>query len=440
MMKYSKIYLAIVFVVFAAFVLVLNFFPRPRVSELEKRELATFPAFSWNALASGAFTDSVSKWYSDSEPFRDVFMSSSMNIKHLLALNVGAEEEEQITFHASENTRPTQEDHEGVENRNIGEYKNKVTADENAKIAHAGILILGKEPTARALMAYGGGPEGGVAYANAANKYKSVFGAGVNVYCMVIPTAIEFYCPESAKSSTKSQRATINNIFAHLSDSVKAVDIYTTLGEHAAEDIYLRTDHHWAPLGAYYAARKFAAIAGVPFRDLKAYERKVVHDYVGTMYGYSKDISIKNSPEDFVYYVPTHVEYTTTYTNYSIDKSYHVTGEGKPFQGQFFATFKDGSGGAYSTFMGGDAKITRVQTGTHNGRRVMVMKDSFGNAIPGYLFYSFEEVHVIDFRYFTRNMKNYVRDNKITDILMANNTFMAYNPTTAQSYIRFLDQ
>ena len=37
-------------------------------------------------------------------------------------------------------------------------------------------------------------------------------------------------------------------------------------------------------------------------------------------------------------------------------------------------------------------------------------------------------------------MKNYVRDNKITDILMANNTFMAYNPTTAQSYIRFLDQ
>ncbi len=438
LMKYSKIYLCLVVAVFAAFVLVFNFFERPRISELEKRELATFPRFSWDLLASGEFTDSVSKWYSDSEPYRDRFMSMSMNIKDYLALKVTQDEEEQITFHASAD-EPKQND-EGVENRNIGEYKNTVTADENAKIAHAGILILGKEPTARALMAYGGGPEGGVAYANAANKYKEVFGRGVNVYCMVIPTAIEFYCPESAKSSTKSQRATINNIFAHLSDSVRAVDIYTTLGEHAAEDIYLRTDHHWAPLGAYYAARKFAAIAGVPFRDLQAYERKVIHDYVGTMYGYSKDISIKNSPEDFVYYVPKEVEYTTTYTNYSIDKSYKVTGEGKPFQGQFFATFKDGSGGAYSTFMGGDAKITRVQTGTHNGRRVLVMKDSFGNAIPGYLFYSFEEVHVIDFRYFTRNMKNYVRENKITDILMANNTFMAYNPTTANSYIRFLDQ
>ena len=178
----------------------------------------------------------------------------------------------------------------------------------------------------------------------------------------------------------------------------------------------------------------------MPFRDLTAYDRKVVHDYVGTMYGYSRDIAVKNSPEDFVYYVPNQVDYTTTYTNYSINKEFKVTGEGKPFQGQYFMTYKDGSGAAYSTFMGGDAKITRVQTGTANHRRVLVMKDSFGNPIPGYLFYSFEEVHVIDFRYFTRNMKAYVRDNHITDILMANNTFMAYNPSTAAAYVRFLTQ
>ena len=37
-------------------------------------------------------------------------------------------------------------------------------------------------------------------------------------------------------------------MYAHLSDSVKAVDIYTALGKHAKEDIFLRTDHHWAPL------------------------------------------------------------------------------------------------------------------------------------------------------------------------------------------------
>lgn len=257
---------------------------------------------------------------------------------------------------------------------------------------------------------------------------------------MVIPTAIEYYCPEKMKKASKPQSLTINNVMKHLAPGVKAVNIHQILGEHASEDIYLRTDHHWSPLGAYYAAKKFAEVAGVPFRDLSSYKREVVHGYVGTMYGYSKDIAVKQSPEDFVYYVPQGVEYTTTYTNYTINKNYQVTGMGKPYQGQFFVKFKDGSGGAYCTFMGGDSKITQVRTSTKNGRRVIILKDSFGNAIPGYLFFSFEEIHVIDNRYFTKNMVEYVRENKITDILFANNIFSAYSPKICNKYSAFLTQ
>ena len=55
----------------------------------------------------------------------------------------------------------------------------------------------------------------------------------------------------------------------------------------------------------------------------------MTHGYVGSMYGYSKDISIKNAPEDFVYYVPKGVEYTTTYTNYNINKNYHGVAQSK---------------------------------------------------------------------------------------------------------------
>ena len=134
----------------------------------------------------------------------------------------------------------------------------------------------------------------------------------------------------------------------------------------------------------------------MPFRDLSSYDRKVVHGYVGSMYGYSQDIAVKNAPEDFVYYVPRDVTYTTTYINYTIDDEYRVIGMGKPYKSVFFYRYKDGSGGAYCTFMGSDTKITCVRTSTKNGRRLMILKDSFGNAIPGYLFYSFEEIHVID--------------------------------------------
>ena len=445
-MRFSKTYLIIFGLLFAAFVVVFNTFPRSTFSELEKRELAKFPELTTEKLINGSFTSEVSSWFSDSEPFRDRFMWLSMQVKDHIRLNTG---EENVTFHAAEaspESTETMPDPEFVEETIAPEapaqpynYENHVTADENAKIANAGIIIVGSDDKVRALMAYGGSAKGGTGYARAANLYKDTF-PSVNVYCMVIPTAVEFYCPEKVKSRTRPQRPTIENVFRHLSPDVKPVDIYETLGEHADEDIFLRTDHHWAPLGAFYAAQKFAEVAGVPFHPLSDYDHKVVHRFVGNMYGYSQDIAVKNAPEDFVYYVPRDVTYSTTYIDYTIDENYRVIGMGRPHKGIFFHHFKDGSGAAYCTFMGSDTRITRVKTSTHNGRRVLILKDSFGNALPGYLFYSFEEVHVIDSRYFTKNMVEYVKENQITDILFANNIFKAYSSGTYAKYIRYLKQ
>lgn len=442
-MTQNKLYLAIITIVFVGFVVVFTTFPRPTISEIEKRELAHFPHFTFDKLWSGTFTDSISAWFSDTEPFREDFIALSMMEKNWMTMKVGGDEA--VTFHASTDVVDPEDafDHE-VEDEaelmpeDIAEYDNQLTADDKAKVSNAGIIIVGTGDNVRALMAYGGGPNGGVGYAGAANKYKQTFGDGVNVYCMVIPSAAAFYTPDKAKKMTHEQLPTIKNIFAHLDANVKPVDVYTPLGQHAAEDIYLRTDHHWSPLGAFYAAQKFAEVAGVPFKDLDSYERKVVHGFVGSMYGYSKDISVKNAPEDFVYYVPKGVEYNTTYTVYTINENYQVTGEGKPHQGAYFCRFKDGSGSAYCTFMGGDTKLTVVRTSTKNHRRLIILKDSYGNALPGYLFYSFEEIHVIDARYFTKNMKRYVQENGITDILFANNIFKAYG-STYKSYLRFLD-
>lgn len=439
MKKIHIIFTIVVVMLFAGFALVFDTFPRSTFSELEKRDLASFPAFSWDAFWNGSYTKEIATWFSDSEPYRDSFMALSMQVDDAMRLVTG---EDNVTFHAAapaENTS-SQEIFPEDFNGDVGEYENNLTANENAKIANAGIIIVGTGENVRALMAYGGGAEGGVAYAEVANKYKEAFGDKVNVYSMTIPTSTEFYCPEKVRSRVKPQRPTINNIHSHLSANVKAVDVYTPLSRHAEEEIYLRTDHHWAPLGAYYAAEAFAKVAKVPFKNLTHYDRHVVRNFVGSMYGYSKDISVKNAPEDFVYYTPKGVTYTTTYTNYKVNKNYQVTGVGKPFTGPYFYKYKDGSGGAYSTFMGGDMKITQVKTSTKNGRRVMIIKDSFGNAIPGYLFFSFEEVHVVDARYFTKNMKTYVRDCGITDILFAFNIFNAYSSNFPKKALRYLTQ
>lgn len=456
-MKYAKPFLFVVLSVFLALTILFNFFPRSRFSELEKRELATFPIFDFDKLRTGQYTKEVSTWFSDSEPYRDRFMTLSLLFKDKLGL---PKSETGVKLHGV-TVRPMEdlaevhpEQETAVEDvapktdpslpeppKDVPQETSEDTNVEDiAKLSNNGVIVFGKGENVRAIMAFGGGRNVGSTYAKVANTYQSTFGDGVRVYCMVIPTAAAFYCPDRAKKYTAPQRPVIDYIHSKLSPEVTVVDVYASLLVHTEEDIYLRTDHHWAPLGAYYAARQLAEVAGVPLPVLETFERKVVKGFVGTMYAFSQDISVKKAPEDFVYHVPLGIAYETTYVQYLLDENFKVIGEEAPRKGKFFHHYKDGSSGAYSTFMGGDSKITKVKTSTDNARRLMILKDSFGNALPGYLFGSFEEVHVIDVRYFTRNMIKYVEENAITDILFANNIFNCVNSRLCNRYLTFLKQ
>ena len=235
----NKIYIILIAAAFLAIAVVFNTFPRSKYSVLEKRDLKTFPSFTKDKLANGSFTKEISEWFSDSEPYRDLLMSFSMSIKDYERMVL---DDDNITFHAAEEPTPEEleaqrkaeeEARERTPNRTAKEYENKLTANENAKIAHAGIIVVGSGEKVRAMMAYGGEPGGGLQYAKIANLYKQTF-PEVNVYCMVVPIAIDFYCPDKVKQRTKSQLPTINNIYANLDEDVKAIDVYTTLGEHAS--------------------------------------------------------------------------------------------------------------------------------------------------------------------------------------------------------------
>lgn len=452
---HHKLFIFFTLLIFTCLAITFTLLPRSTFSELERRELAVFPDFSLDSLLKGSWTRDVAAWFSDTEPYRDEFMTLNMAITDRMSLDVPfGDDDDKIAFHSTETggdpgAEAVPEDPFPLEMPVVSEAEgtdteqptDTVTSGEEveAKLASSGILVVGKAPNARALMVYSAPATAGKAYADAVNEYKRTFGGKVRVYCMPIPTSMEFYCPEKAKKMTRPQKATIDGIFSRLS-GVTGVDCHTSIGKHAGEDVYLRTDHHWAPLGAYYAAKAFAEAANVPFGELSKYDTHTIHRFVGTMYGYSKDISVKQSPEDFVYYTPTGVDYTTTYTNFNVDKSFHVTGQGKPYKGKFFQHYNDGNGAAYSTFMGGDTKLTQVKTSTNNGRKLLILKDSFGNAVPGYLFYSFEEIHVVDFRYFTSNMVDYVNNHGITDILFANGIFNSCGTKMANNYKRFLTQ
>lgn len=416
----------------------------------------------------------VSSWFSDSEPFRDRLMTASMELRHLMAWHPGADEET-VTFHAKGNFAIDDDDDENDENHadetatahhepqaasapavtpatdipdapsiptDSGEGSGSAyvpAIDENAKLNDSGIIIVGAGDNVRALMAYGGSAKSGRNYAATLNLYKRTFGSSLNIYSMVVPLATEYYCPEKARKITRP----IFPVIKAINDSLRgvvAVDAYGALAAHVDEPIFFRTDHHWAPLGAYYAAADFAKKAGVPYLPLSSYEPDTIHRFVGTMYGYSKDISVKNAPEDFIYYRPRGVDYHTTYIVYNLDEDFHITSETKPFSSTYFKKYHDGASGAYCTFMGGDQATVKVETSVNNHRRLIILKDSYGNAVPSFLFGSFEEIHVVDFRYFTRNIVDYVRDNGITDMLFVHNIFNVSGNAASSAYRRFLTQ
>ena len=321
-------------------------------------------------------------------------------------------------------------------------------AGETVRKGKKGIIVVEYDSTARAMEPYSLNRTALEQYAQVVNHYQETF-PEVSVYCMVVPNAVAFYCPDSVTWSNNEHQA-LEYLNRQLDKNVYGINLTTALGFHADEPIYARTDHHWMPLGAYYAAQELAQTAKVPFMDLSEYDVHVVRDFVGTMYKFSGDHAIADHPEDFVYYTPRDVKYKTTQVRYTyhrrrVGKKRHrktvTTMVAKPAEETtFFRQFPDGSAGAYSTFMGGDLNTTSVRTETENGRRLLILKDSYGNALPPFLFGSFEEIHVVDCRYFMGNMISFVVDHGITDIVFVNNLIHASSPVTSQTLNGYLTQ
>ena len=55
----------------------------------------------------------------------------------------------------------------------------------------------------------------------------------------------------------------------------------------------------------------------------------------------------------------------------------------------------------YSLYMGGDVSITRIETNRSNLPTVLVYGDSFTNALESLIWYNFDTMYSLDFRYYS---------------------------------------
>lgn len=414
-------------VVVVAVVLLLA--PRSTISYEENRLLAEKPKFSLTSLLDGSYTSGWSEYYNDTVPFRSKLKKTISAMMQW----TGVQSEEDTVFFGNvpqvqkktatpaATTEPAETTVAAVGNSDETATEPAVTTtvvtttedpnDEPAAEIGEGIILDHK----RAVCVYGGSFSVGQDYAETLNAYQQDLGSDVQVYSLVAPTAVSYYLPEEYANYTASETENIDNINSYL-NSVKPVDAYNALKPHTAEAIYARTDHHWLPLGAYYAAEAFAKVADVPFASLSDYDTATKKDYVGSMYTYTESAVLLDNPEEFTYYIPKN-KYKTTYYSTSFTD---------PTEGDLLMNL-DGYDNSmyYLVFMGGDDKITHVETDCKNGRTLVIFKDSYGNALVPCLTSSFENIYVCDMRYFELNAIDFCKQVDCTDLLFAMNTFSA---------------
>ncbi len=262
-----------------------------------------------------------------------------------------------------------------------------------------GVLISGT----RAMEQFGGGSSAGASTAAKLNTFKQAVGNDVNVYILPAPLASAFYAPEGYERSITNHQ----NCFYGLRDAlvgVKFVDTLSALSSHTDEDIYFRTDHHWQALGAYYCAEELAKVAGVPFAKLTSFTAHSADGMLGSFYTtYTKDAVLKNNPDTMTWYEPN-AAHTVTYYSRNNFKN--------PLTGR--TLFSTNSG--YTKFIYGDSYTTHIQTSVGNGRKLLIFKDSYGNALAPFVVSSFDEVFVADYRYFALNAKDFIEEHGITDV------------------------
>ncbi len=412
--------------------------PRPKESLIEQRKLAEFPEFTYEDFINGDYTEGIAEFFNDTVPYRDNIKKVAAGIKSVYGIQPDGEEiHGQLVAITEENedepedlpvvapvtsttTSTPSGDAPAESTTTAATTTAAITTEKNINEIADGVITNGQVVTKLedghywGISLFGGGK--GTSYAAALNRFNEELGEDVKIYSMVVPTAGEYYLPEKYDDYNASHKKSVDSINAQFREDIIAVDGISALAEHTDEPIYTRTDHHWQALGAYYAAEAMAKAADVPFADISTYEKVVIDGYVGTMYTYTESVNLLNDPEEFVYYKPSN-DYKVHYydTSYNFDYNFPL-----------FIDMPVGS--SYSTFMGGDAKIVRIETDCKNGRKLLIFKDSYGNAEVPFYTGSFEEIYVCDMRYFDLNAVEFIKEQGITDLLFTMCTFSAVGP------------
>ena len=355
--RYSR-FLSAFFCVFLGGLLVWHLLlPDRDRSDVENRTLAQFPEFSWEDLKDGSFTKGVEEYFADQFPLRDQWTGLKARTEQVLG-----------------------------------------------KREFNGVYLCGD-----ALIAKVEPPKDGLEEKNLSYVSRLAESAEVPVYLGLIPSAAEIWRDRLPRGAESWDQAAFIARAAEL-EGVEPIDFLTALRDHAGErtweGIFYRTDHHWTTLGAYYGHAALMEALGrggeVPEPEaVRAWDLPVSNGFQGTLYSQSGIHWLE--PDSIEFWVE---ESGLTVTSWR---------DGTPKEAGLYDYDYLGKKDKYSAFLGGNQPLCVVKNPEGKGK-LLVIRDSYADSLAPFLALRFEEVHLLDPRYYRYSAAKYAEDNGLDAI------------------------
>lgn len=232
----------------------------------------------------------------------------------------------------------------------------------------------------------------------------------IEVYFLIAPNSFSVHGDKLPfLASNYDEREVIKQIQTTLDGEIVFINPMDYLISRNDQYLYFRTDHHWTMLGAYWAYHFTGQYMGFAPYDLDDFNKVLKsEDFLGTYFSKANNRGVMKD-HLYVYKPDFNVDYKLTLNG--VDASFsglyndeHLIGRDK-----------------YSCFLDGNHPLTKLESHVNNGKKLLVIKDSYAHNYVPFIANHYEEIHMVDLRYFTLGLNQYVLENDITEVLFLYN-------------------
>lgn len=231
-----------------------------------------------------------------------------------------------------------------------------------------------------------------------------------NAKVMLVPTADNILTDKLPDHADYYDQTVLLAKVKDLVGEENYVDVYSILQEHAEEEIYYRTDHHWTSLGAYYGYRAWLETMEEEPIILEVDRREAVtEEFLGTLHS---RINLPMQGEEIQYYYDTE------------RRPVQVTYEDGRVTDSFYEESHLETKNKYGYFLDDNHAFLEIKTSRPNDKTLFVIKDSYANCVVPLMAQHYEKVYVLDLRYFNGRlfsfMEQYAKEGEMDVLVLYN--------------------